>query len=280
MPITVEGLSYKYNIGLPTEERALEDISFTAEEGKITSILGHTGSGKSTLAQHLNGLILPQQGRVAVDGLEVRSGFGLREIRRAVGLVFQYPESQIFAETIEEELAFAPRNWGRSEDEIKKLVPEAMRMTGLDTSMLKSSPWNISGGQRRRVAIASVLAASPRYLVLDEPTAGLDSTAASGFISLLRGLAESGTGIVYITHDIETALAISDRILILEGGRRVSFERPADTAELLCRRRIKGLVLPELLDLALRLRTAGRISRLAWTPEDLSELLKEEKNGI
>ena len=157
MPLIVKELSYTYNIGLPTEHPALRGVSFEAQAGEIVSVLGHTGSGKSTLAQHLNALMIPQKGTVAVDG--VNTAEAPREVRRKVGLVFQYPEEQIFAETVADEIAFAPRNWGAGEDEIKEIIPEAIRAVGLDEKILAASPYNISGGQKRRVAIASVIAA-------------------------------------------------------------------------------------------------------------------------
>ncbi len=166
MPLIVKELSYTYNKGLPTEHPALCGVSFEASGGEIISILGHTGSGKSTLAQHLNALIIPQRGSVLVDGADTASGSAAaREARRKVGLVFQYPEEQIFAETVAEEIAFAPRNWGFSEEDIQAIIPAAIKAVGLDEKILAASPYNISGGQKRRVAIASVIAARPTYLV-------------------------------------------------------------------------------------------------------------------
>lgn len=276
MSITVKELSYSYNKGLPNEEEALSGLSFTAEAGAVTSVLGHTGSGKSTLARHLNALMLPQQGEISVDGMKITKGAKLREIRKKVGHVFQYPESQIFAESVAEEIAFAPRNWGRSEAEIKELIPVALSEVGLDPALAALSPYSLSGGQKRRLAIASVLAAQPDYVVLDEPTAGLDAAASKELLKLLLSLAQAGRGIIYITHDIETALSISSKILVLERGHSVSFDSPEATAELLCRKKITGLVMPELLQLSKKLLDAGRISKLAWTPAAILGLLKEK----
>lgn len=276
MSITVKELSYSYNKGLPNEEEALSGLSFTAEAGAVTSVLGHTGSGKSTLARHLNALMLPQQGEISVDGMKIIKGAKLREIRKKVGHVFQYPESQIFAESVAEEIAFAPRNWGRSEAEIKELIPVALSEVGLDPALAALSPYSLSGGQKRRLAIASVLAAQPDYVVLDEPTAGLDAAASKELLKLLLSLAQAGRGIIYITHDIETALSISSKILVLERGHSVSFDSPEATAELLCRKKITGLVMPELLQLSKKLLDAGRISKLAWTPAAILGLLKEK----
>ena len=206
MPLTVENLSYTYNAGLPSERAALSGVSFECGEGQIVSVLGHTGSGKSTLAQHLNGLIAPQSGRVGADGDETgRSAAETRRVRRKVGLVFQYPEEQIFSDKVFDEIAFAPRNWGVPEPEIPARVREAAREAGLDQSLLDASPYGLSGGQKRSVAIASVIAARPSYLVLDEPAAGLDCDAAEALLSMIKNFAASGAGVVLITHDIELA---------------------------------------------------------------------------
>lgn len=271
MPLIVKELSYTYNIGLPTEHPALRGVSFEAQAGEIVSVLGHTGSGKSTLAQHLNALMIPQKGTVVVDG--VNTAEAPREVRRKVGLVFQYPEEQIFAETVADEIAFAPRNWGAGEDEIKEIIPEAIRAVGLDEKILAASPYNISGGQKRRVAIASVIAARPAYLVLDEPTAGLDGRASLELIKTLKDFAQKGMGIVHITHDIELALDISVKILVLEDGRALSWAAPAETAALICAEKIKGLAMPEILELAKRLKEAGKIEALTWSPDRLADEL-------
>lgn len=275
MPLIVKELSYTYNKGLPTEHPALHGVSFEASGGEIISILGHTGSGKSTLAQHLNALIIPQRGSVLVDGADTSSGpAAAREARRKVGLVFQYPEEQIFAETVAEEIAFAPRNWGFSEEDIQALIPAAIKAVGLDEKILAASPYNISGGQKRRVAIASVIAARPSYLVLDEPTAGLDGKASDELINTLRKFAEEGMGIIHITHDIELALALSAKILVLEEGRTLSWASPEETAALICEKEIKGLAMPEVLELAKQLKRAGKIDALAWSPEALADKLR------
>ncbi|MEG1911112.1 MAG: ATP-binding cassette domain-containing protein [Cloacibacillus sp.] len=280
MPIIVENLSHSYGLGLPGEHRALCGVSFQADPGCVTAVLGHTGSGKSTLAQHLNALITPQSGTVSVDGLTTESADKRRSVRKKVGLVFQYPEEQIFAENIREEIAFAPRNWGLSEDEIEAVIPEAMAAVGLDLSMLDLSPFNISGGQRRRVAIASVIAARPDYLVLDEPTAGLDASSARELSRMLASFAEGGMGIIHITHDIELALTEASKILVLEEGRVVSFQPPAQTAETLCCSHIKGLVLPEVLRISAALKERGKTERLAWTPEQLIEEIRSAGHVI
>lgn len=274
MSIEVKHLFHVYDEKMPTEWPALEDVSFSAGRGEIVSIVGHTGSGKSTLAQHLNGLIIPQRGEVAVDGMRVAAKTPeLREIRRLVGLVFQYPEQQIFAESVEEEIAFAPMNWGVAGDELKERVLLAVRSIGLDEGLLPQNPFELSGGQKRRVAIASVLAADPKYLVLDEPTAGLDADGAAELIALLEGFRRRDGAVIHITHDLELALNISDKIIILAEGRIVARGTPAEIAETLCRARIKGLVMPDVLLLSSELRDAGRIPGITWDPYRLASMI-------
>lgn len=278
MSLTVSHLSHIYNRGMPTETAALSDVSFSAEPGELISIVGHTGCGKSTLAQHLNALFVPQTGEVVVDGIRAGSdNADLRKIREKVGLVMQYPEQQIFAETVEEEIAFGPLNWGVGAEEIEKRVTGAMNAMGLDPSLRRSSPFDLSGGQKRRVAIASVLASDPSYIVLDEPTAGLDADGIRELIRLLRARLEAGKCAVHITHDIELALKISTRILILNAGSVVSWGTPEETAVALCRSDIGGMALPDVLALSLELRNAGLIRGLAWEPRVLADMIEEAR---
>ena len=276
MPLSVDDISYSYNKGLPTEREALHGVSFRAESG-ILSVIGHTGSGKSTLAQHLNALIIPQSGSVTVDGSDT-SGFPaeVRSVRKKVGLVFQYAEQQIFAESVEEEISFAPKNWGLDEEDVKKNVAEALAAVSLSAEFLPLQPHNLSGGQKRKIAIASVIAAKPSYLVLDEPTAGLDCVSARELEALLAKFAAEGMGIIHITHDVELALRISSEILILEDGRVVFCGAPEECAEFLCSAPVKGLVLPDVLELSKRLASSGVVDKLEWNAETLLERLKEK----
>lgn len=281
MPIVVENLSYTYNEGLPSERPALRGVSFGVERGMTVSVLGHTGSGKSTLAQHLNGLIIPQRGRVIVDGYEAAKGAQeAREVLRRVGLVFQYPEEQIFSERVFDEIAFAPRNWGISGEDLTTRVRLAAREAGLDEELLDASPYGLSGGLKRAVAVASVIAARPDYLVLDEPSAGLDCFAAASLASMLKNFAARGTGVVIITHDIEFALEMSDRVLLLEEGRAIFWGTPDEAAAFVASRDIKGLALPEILDIAAELFAAGKIGRLAWSVDGLIDEIRKRKNGV
>ncbi len=278
MPITVKNLSFTYNIGMPTETAALKNVSFSAERGEILSIVGHTGCGKSTLVQHLNGLILPQCGEVYVDRLQVRNdSLELKKIRETVGLVFQYPEQQIFAETVEDEISFGPSNWGIRGENLDKRIKMSMKAMGLDPSLLKCNPFELSGGQKRRVAIASVLASDPSYLVLDEPTAGLDANGIRELMAIFNDSARNGKGIIHVTHNLELALKISTKILVLAAGSVVTFGNPAETAEMLCKMSVEGLVLPEILELSSELRKAGKINSITWDPDLLVKIILEAR---
>jgi len=278
MLIEVKSLYHTYDEKMPTEWPALTDISFTAAGGEIVSVVGHTGSGKSTLAQHLNGLIIPQRGEVIVDGMHVAAKSPqLRQIRRLVGLVFQYPEQQVFAETVEDELSFAPLNWNISGMELKERISWAMELIGLEDSLLPQNPFELSGGQKRRVAIASVLAADPQILVLDEPTAGLDAGGSAELVALIKNFRRSGRCVIHITHDLELALCISDVIVVLANGRIVSQGAPLQIAEYLCRNKVEGLALPDVLRLSFELREAGCTAGITWEPERLAAMIGEPR---
>jgi energy-coupling factor transport system ATP-binding protein len=258
MSVIIERLSYTYNSGTPAMAVALKDVSVTVERGEWVSIVGHTGSGKSTLAQHMNALLIPQSGRVVIDGVEVKAkAKGLRELRRKVGLVFQYPEQQFFAETAREEIAFAPSNWGVNDEELDKCVMEAVLSVGLKPELLESNPFSLSGGQQRRVALASVIAAKPDYLVLDEPTAGLDAAGIKELIQLLSKLKKDGLAIVQVTHDLQSALDHSDSLLVMENGAGVTRGCPEDVAEYLLGKPVRGLVIPPLVQFCAGLRERG-----------------------
>ncbi|MGD9666093.1 MAG: ATP-binding cassette domain-containing protein [Synergistaceae bacterium] len=278
MSLTVKNLSFTYNPGLSTEAKALQNVSFNADKGEILSIVGHTGSGKSTLAMHLNGLLVPQSGEVIVDGLKTASDpNNLKKIRQSVGLVFQYPEQQIFAETVRDEISFGPYNWGQRGDALEERVLYAMDLIGLDNSFASANPFRLSGGEKRRVAIASVLASEPGYLVLDEPTAGLDFTGVCELTLLLRSMSEKGICVIHITHDLELALNISDRILIISEGTVTAIGTPSEISELLSNIDVKGLILPDILSLSYELKKTGIIQNLTSDPYQLAEQIKAAK---
>ncbi len=213
--ISVDDVSYTYMRGTPFEKTALKNISFDAAEGEVLAIAGHTGSGKSTLIQIIAGLIDLQSGSVTIDNLPVDD----KKIRRLVGIVFQYPEQQLFEETVERDIAFAPKNFGLSEAEISARVEEAMRQVGLDAALKKVSPFELSGGQRRKVAIAGILALKPKYLILDEPTAGLDPLAKRNLLKEIFGaIKKSGVTIILVSHNMEDIARFANRVIVLAQG--------------------------------------------------------------
>lgn len=274
MPLIVKDLYCTYNTGLPTESEVLHGISFQAERGEILSIVGPTGSGKSTLAQHLNALLLPQRGEILVDGEQVTTDKTvLRSVRRQVGFVFQYPEQQIFAETVREEVAFGPSNWGVPRQELAARVEESLRAVGLDLALLETNPLALSGGQKRRVAIASVISSRPSYLVLDEPTAGLDAAGLDELTDILLARKKAGAGIIHVTHDLDLALAISDKLLVLDDGREKFFGTASEAAETICSTQFSGLEIPPVLALSYELKKRGRTERITDDPLELADLL-------
>ena len=221
MSINLANVFYTYMTGTPFERQALNDVSLTIEKGEILAIIGHTGSGKSTLVQHLNGLIKPLRGKVTIDGIDIAGrGSDAKQARQQVGMVFQYPEHQIFAETVYEDIAFGPRNRGFSAEEVDKQVHEAMAFVGLDfETFAQRSPFQLSGGQMRRVAIAGVVAMNPDYLVLDEPSAGLDPRSRNAVFKEIMALhKERGIAIVLVTHSMEEAAKYANRMLVINKG--------------------------------------------------------------
>lgn len=281
MSIIIKNLTHIYHPSTPLETVALKDISLQTEKGQWLSIVGHTGSGKSTLAQHLNALIVPEKGEVVVENMVARSGSSdLRKIRHLVGLVFQYPEQQLFAETVFEEVAFAPRNWGVPEDELQGVVERSLLEVGLSLDFLDRNPFQLSGGEKRRIALASVLAADPAYVVLDEPTAGLDATGRKELVRLLLAQKDKGRGIVFVTHDLEIALMASDFILVLEGGREVVQGPPKRIVEELSQRPVRGLCLPQVLELAVTLNQKNWSVPLTWEHKRLFKAIQKKVNAL
>ncbi|QXE01884.1 energy-coupling factor ABC transporter ATP-binding protein [Terribacillus sp. DMT04] len=224
MDITFEQVDYTYQANSPFEHKALDSMSFHLPSGSFTAIVGHTGSGKSTLIQHLNGLIRPTQGKVRIgnDILEPKKKpKHAKALREKVGIVFQYPEHQLFEETVEKDIAFGPRNFGVPEHEIQKRVAESAQAVGLDAELLKRSPFELSGGQMRRVAIAGILAVRPRVLVLDEPTAGLDPRGQKEIMDMFYRIhKEQQLTTILVTHSMEDALTYADHVLVLDKGKK------------------------------------------------------------
>ena len=222
MSIKLSNIYHTYSKGTPFERLALQDVSLEIAKGEIVAIIGHTGSGKSTLVQHLNGLLKPDKGTATIDAIDITAkGQQAKAARQQVGMVFQYPEHQIFAETVFEDIAFGPRNKGFNEEEVAKAVREAMAFVGLDyDTYAERSPFQLSGGQMRRVAIAGVVAMNPDYLVLDEPSAGLDPRSRNAVFREIMALHKSrGIAIVLVTHSMEEAVKYANRLLVINGGQ-------------------------------------------------------------
>lgn len=248
MSIQVNNLTHIYSEGLPQQSIALEDVSFQAEDGQFVGIIGHTGSGKSTLVQHLNGLLKPKSGTIVVSGTDITAeGVVLRDIRKKIGLVFQYPEYQLFEETVEKDVAFGPGNLGLEEEEIRKRVKEAIELVGLDYEEIrKRSPFDLSGGQKRRVAIAGVIAMKPEVLILDEPTAGLDPKAHQDVLDMIEKVhASEGNIIFLISHNMNDIAKMADKILVMDGGKLAMEGSPEEIFAQEEKLASMGLALPE-----------------------------------
>lgn len=231
MPIQIEHLFHTYLPGSPFSSVAVHDITLTIQDGEFIGVLGHTGSGKTTLVQHLNGLLKPTQGRVVVDGLDItQKGVRLLDVRKKVGLVFQYPEHQLFEETVAKDIAFGPKNMGLDKEEIAARVREACLQVGLDYDAIgERSPFELSGGQMRRVAIAGVLAMRPKVLILDEPTAGLDPAGRGGILEMIRSLhAQGGLTVIMVSHNMDDIASLATRLVVMSAGKLVMTGTPRE----------------------------------------------------
>lgn len=231
MGIALENVSFTYQEGTPLASTALSDVSLTIEDGSYTALIGHTGSGKSTILQLLNGLLVPSQGSVRVFDTLITStskNKDIRQIRKQVGLVFQFAENQIFEETVLKDVAFGPQNFGVSEEDAEQIAREKLALVGIDESLFDRSPFELSGGQMRRVAIAGILAMEPTILVLDEPTAGLDPLGRKELMTLFKKLHQSGMTIVLVTHLMDDVAEYANQVYVMEKGRLVKGGRPSD----------------------------------------------------
>lgn len=223
MSIEIKNLEHTYNANTPFSHAALKGINLSIPEGKVTAIIGQTGSGKSTLVQHLNGLLIPSAGTLDICGFHIQPLLKIKDVkqlRKEVGLVFQFPEYQLFEETIEKDIAFGPKNFGTSETEANELVKKVLPVVGLDESYLERSPFDLSGGQKRRVAIAGILVLNPKVLVLDEPTAGLDPQGAQEMMTLFMNLnKKEGKTVLLVTHDMEHVMKYCDHVIVMADGK-------------------------------------------------------------
>ena len=281
--LEVKHLTHTYGVGTPFERSAVEDMSFEVERGEFLGIIGHTGSGKSTLIQHLNGLLKPTSGQILLNGRDIwEDPKKIRSVRFQVGLVFQYPEYQLFEETVYKDIAFGPANMGKTVDELDRCVREAAKLVGIRDDQLDKSPFELSGGQKRRVALAGVIAMEPKVLILDEPSAGLDPAGRENLLANIRDIHRNrGTTILMVSHSMDEVAQNVDRILVLKSAHVLMSGTPkevfARAEELLS----AGLDVPQVTRVAMRLRQQGLpIDPAVYTVQDLEkELLAVRKGG-
>ena len=260
MSIEVRGLTHIYSEGLPHESIAIEDVTFKAEAGQLVGIIGHTGSGKSTLMQHLNGLLKPKSGTIVIGETDITAdGVVMRDIRRKIGLVFQYPEYQLFEETVAKDVAFGPRNLGLSEEEIDARIEEAVEMVGLDYHAIKNvSPFDLSGGQKRRVAIAGVIAMKPEVLILDEPTAGLNPKAHEDILEMVKTIHRNENNIIFlVSHNMNDIARMSDKVLVMDHGKLVMDGTPEKVFSRGEELKAMGLDVPDSMEIVSKLKAKG-----------------------
>ena len=279
--LEAKNLTYIYSVGTPFEHKALDDISFSVERGEFIGIIGHTGSGKSTLMQQLNGLLKPTSGMVLLDGQDIWSDKKLtRQARFRVGLVFQYPEYQLFEETVYKDIAFGPKNMGLSPEEIDRRVREAAGFVGLTEQQLEVSPFDLSGGQKRRVAIAGVIAMEPEVLILDEPTAGLDPVGRSEILGNIQSYRKAKNAtIMMVSHSMEDVARLTDRLLVMNGSKLAMDAPPAQVfthAEELTQ---MGLNIPQVTQVFLELKKLGLDVKNVYTIDQAAAEIKRLKEG-
>ena len=280
--LEVNDLTYIYSVGTPFEHKALDHISFSVEPGEFIGIIGHTGSGKSTLMQQLNGLLKPTSGQVLLDGADIWSDKKLtRQARFRVGLVFQYPEYQLFEETVYRDIAFGPKNMGLDEKEIDRRVREAAGFVGLTEEQLEVSPFDLSGGQKRRVAIAGVIAMEPEVLILDEPTAGLDPVGRAEILGNIEDYRKARNAtIMMVSHSMEDVARLTDRLLVMNGSKLAMDGTPAEVfchAEELVK---MGLNIPQVTQVFLHLKEKGLDVANVYTIEQAVSEIKRLRGGI
>jgi len=279
--LEAKNLTYIYSAGTPFEHKALDDISFSVERGEFIGIIGHTGSGKSTLMQQLNGLLKPTSGTVALDDQDIWSDKKLtRQARFRVGLVFQYPEYQLFEETVYKDIAFGPKNMGLSPEEVDRRVREAAGFVGLTEQQLEVSPFDLSGGQKRRVAIAGVIAMEPEVLILDEPTAGLDPVGRSEILGNIQSYRKAKNAtIMMVSHSMEDVARLTDRLLVMNGSKLAMDAPPAQVfthAEELTQ---MGLNIPQVTQVFLELKKLGLDVKNVYTIDQAAAEIKRLKEG-
>jgi energy-coupling factor transport system ATP-binding protein len=279
--LEVKNLTYIYSAGTPFEHKALDDISFSVERGEFIGIIGHTGSGKSTLMQQLNGLLKPTSGTVLLDGQDIWSDKKLtRQARFRVGLVFQYPEYQLFEETVYKDIAFGPKNMGLSPEEVDRRVREAAGFVGLTEQQLEVSPFDLSGGQKRRVAIAGVIAMEPEVLILDEPTAGLDPVGRSEILGNIQSYRKAKNAtIMMVSHSMEDVARLTDRLLVMNGSKLAMDAPPAQVFTYAEELTQMGLNIPQVTQVFLELKKLGLDVKNVYTIDQAAAEIKRLKEG-
>lgn len=283
MSIKVENLKYVYNPGMPGETTALNDVFFEINSGEVIGIIGHTGSGKSTLLQHLNGFLKPTSGSVYIDDVCITDGnVKMADIRKKVGLVFQYPEYQLFEETVAKDVAFGPKNLDISGEELENRVGEAIKLVGLDyDKVAEASPFELSGGMKRRVAIAGVIAMNPSVLILDEPTAGLDPKAHRDILTLIKSIHDkTGKTIIFVSHNMADIAEISDKVLVIDKGEIALQGTPKEVFSQYDKLEKMGLGVPPIMDIMKEISAEyPRLNINTLTVEEAaSEILKHVRN--
>jgi energy-coupling factor transport system ATP-binding protein len=276
--ISVNRISYLYDQGLPTARKALDQISFEIKKGDFIGLVGPTGSGKSTLVQHLNGLLFPSSGDVSIEGISLKEkNVDLKKIRQKVGLVFQFPELQLFENTVYDDIAFGPKNLNLPQKEIDSRIRESMEKVGLDFDRFAfRSPFSLSGGEQRKAAIAGILALKPEILVLDEPTCGLDAKSTREIKRLLMELNSAGVTMILISHNMDLIAQLAQKIILLDQGRLLAFCDKEEFFEDPDRIRSAGLDLPQVVELVLKLKQTGiKTQRQIFTQEELLAVLSE-----
>lgn len=259
--LVCENLKYLYSVGTPFETAAINDINIAVNEGELIGIIGHTGSGKSTLIQHFNGLLQPHGGKVFVDGKDIwtkGNKKNIRQVRFAIGLCFQYPEYQIFEDTVYKEIAFGPKQMGLDNNEIDRRIRESIQYVGISPDILDKSPFDLSGGQKRRVAIASIIAMEPRVLILDEPCAGLDPRGRDTILNLIKNYQrQKGNTVLFVSHSMEDVAKICSRVLVMNKGSVAMFGDVDSVYSRGSELKAMGLNVPEITDIFLKLKASG-----------------------
>jgi energy-coupling factor transport system ATP-binding protein len=279
--LEVRNLTHTYSAGTPFEHKAIDNMNFSVERGEFIGIIGHTGSGKSTLMQHLNGLLKPTSGQVLLDGVDIHSDKKFtRQARFRVGLVFQYPEYQLFEETVYKDIAFGPKNMGLKEEEIDRRVREAAKLVGLTDAQLEVSPFDLSGGQKRRVAIAGVIAMEPEVLILDEPTAGLDPASRAGILENIETYRKTKNAtIMMVSHSMNDVARLTDRLLVLCGSRLAMDGAPSEVFTRAQELLDMGLDIPDVTRVFLRLQQMGLPLEPVYTIDQALDAVKKLKEG-